>query len=173
MSNPLGSVMAWYTIALDSVRVTRRVIERQIAGAVTGKHVFFAQPQADNVAKLEEASRELSRLVVLALVAIFERTLRDYLTQIPAAVLPAGDAHRDAVRAELVKDIEFWNLSSRVLEVFPAVDANLRGQVKQAIDYRNWVAHGHSLGKAPPSNVLPEDAHQRLTDFLTQAGVIP
>lgn len=172
MANPLDPVMAWYQIALDSIRVTRRVVEQQIAGAVTAKHVFFARPQADNVTGLEEAKKELARLVVLSLTAIFERTLRDYLNQIPVAALPPGDPHRDAVRNELIKDIEFWNISSRVLEVFPAVDPNLRGQVKQIIDYRNWVAHGHSLGKPPPSNVVPEDAYLRLTDFLAQAGVV-
>ena len=50
-----------------------------------------------------------------------KRTLRDYLIEIPRTVLPPGDAHRDAVREEIIEDIEFWNVSARVLEVFPAV----------------------------------------------------
>jgi hypothetical protein len=110
--------------------------------------------------------------VVLALTAIFERTLRDYLVQMPLTAVPPGDPHGDAVREEIVKDIELWNISTRVTEVFPAVDPAVRGQVKQIVAYRNWVAHGHSLAKPAPTNVVPVQAHQVLTTFLLQAGVI-
>ena len=48
----------------------------------------------------------------------------------------------------------------------------MRGQVKQIIDYRNWVAHGQTLAKPAPTNVVPVKAHQVLTDFLLQADVI-
>jgi hypothetical protein len=173
MANPLDAVMQWYRTALDSLRVTQRTLNQGIAGAVPDKHVFFGQPLADCTSWLDSAKEELERFVVLALTAIFERTLLDYLTQIPQTALPPGDPHRDAVREEMIKDIEFWNISSRVLEVFPAVDANVRGQVKQIIDYRNWVAHGHTLAKPAPSNVIPAKAHQQLTDFLVQAGLLP
>lgn len=172
MANPLDPVMSWYRTALDSIRVTQRTLSQGIAGAVTDKHVFFGQPLADCTSLLDSAKEELERLVVLALTAIFERTLRDYLIQYPQTALPPGDPHRDAVREEMIKDIEFWNISARVVEVFPAVDTNLRGQIKQIIDYRNWVAHGHTLAKPAPSNIVPGKAHQQLTDFLVQAGVI-
>ncbi len=172
MANPLDPVMQWYQTALDSIRVTQRALNQGIAGAVTNKHVFFGQPVADCTAWLEAAKEELERLVVLALTSIFERTLRDYLTDFPRAALPPGDPHRDAVREEIIKDIEFWNISSRVGEVFPAVAPPVRGQAKQIIDYRNWVAHGHTLARPAPSNIVPGKAHQHLTEFLVQAGVI-
>ena len=173
MVNPLDPIMRWQETALDSMRVTRRVLTQKIARAVTNRHVFSRETLAESLARLDEAKEELERLIVLALTAAFERTLRDYLMQIPRNALPPGDAHRDAVREEIVKDIGFWNISERVLEVFPTVDPAIRGQVKQVILYRNWVAHGHTLALPPPSNVVPRDAYQRLTTFLLQAGVVP
>jgi hypothetical protein len=158
--------------ALDSMRVTQRVLNLNLPGVVTIRHVFFHQPVADCTARIQAAKEELQRLVVLALTAIFERTLRDYLVQMSLTALPPGDPHGDAVRAEIVKDIEFWNISARVMDVFPGVDPAVRGDVKQIIDYRNWVAHGHTLARPAPARVVPVKAHQVLTAFLVQAGVI-
>jgi hypothetical protein len=171
MANPLDPVIEWYRTALDSMRVTQRALNQGITGAVTNRHVFFSQALTESTARLKGAKKELEQLVVLALVAIFERTLRDYLVQMPLTSLPPGDPHGDAVRAEIIQDLEFWNIS-RVIGVFPAVDSAVRGQVKQIMDYRNWVAHGHTLAKSAPANVVPVKAHQQLTAFLLQAGVI-
>jgi len=171
MANPLDPVMEWFRTAFDSIRVTQRTLTQGLAGAVTNRHVFYGQPLTDCKAQLQAAKEELERLVVLALTAIFERTLRDYLVQMPLTSLPPGDPHGDAVREEIIKDIEFWNIS-RVLEVFPVVDPDVRGRVKQIVDYRNWVAHGHTIAKPAPTNVVPVKAHKDLTTFLVQAGVI-
>ena len=65
-----------------------------------------------------------------------------------------------------------WNISVRVVELFAAVDPALRGQVKQIIKHRNWVAHGRTLIEAAPVVILPPGAHQRLTEFLRQAGIV-
>jgi hypothetical protein len=173
MVNPLDPVMDWYEIAFDSLRVTQRVVDQKIPRALTKRHKsLYGKPAEGCLSLLDSAKDELDRLVVLALTAIFERTLRDHLIQIPLTALPLGDPQRDAVRQEIVKDIEFWNISSRVLDVFPAVDRVTVGLVKQVIDYRNWVAHGHSLARPAPSNVIPGKAYQDLTTFLVQAGIL-
>ena len=172
-SNPLDRVLKWYRTTLDSIRVTERVVKQRIPRAITNRHASFKSDEiSDNIIALEEAKKELARVVVLALVAVFERTLRDHLKLIPIAALPPGDSQRDAVREAMLDDIEYWNITSRVLELFPAVDANLRGQVKQILEYRNWVAHGHTIGNPPPSNVDPAQAYQRLSAYLTQAGIL-
>ncbi len=172
MTNPLDPIIAWYTTAKDSIRVTRRVIETGIAGAVTNKHAFHGKPQYENESALDRAQEELDRLVVLGLVAIFERSLRDHLSALPIIPATTGIPLHDGVRGEIIKDMEFWNISSRVVELFATVDPALRGQVKQIIDYRNWVAHGQTQSKPAPIVISPTVAHQRLTDFLTQAGVV-
>ncbi len=172
MTNPLDPVLAWYTTAKDSIRVTRRVVATGIIGPVTNKHVFHGKPTADNEAALDQAQEELDRLTVLGFVAIFERALRDHLAALPIVAAASGVPLNDRVRDELLRDMEFWNISSRVIELFGTVDANLRGQAKQIIDYRNWVAHGQTQSQPPPVVMTPATAYQRLTDFLTQSGIV-
>ncbi len=172
MANPLDSVMLWYRTVRDSIRVTRRVLDREILDAVTEKHVFFGQESAQSSKQLSTASDELDDLVVLALTAFFERTIRDYLLQFPTRAFSGGDPHTDAVRNAMIDDIEYWNMTGRVIDLFPAVPTNVRGIVKQIIEYRNWVAHGKTISKLPSINVLPAHAYQNLTEFLRQAGVI-
>ena len=170
MTNPLDASLAWYTTARDSLRVTRRVLDTDIAGAISDKHIFFTQTDEEKRYGLEHAQRELDRLVVLGITAIFERTLRDHLR----GRLIAGDSPLDpnttAFHKAITEEIEFWKFSPRLIDLFPSVDTQLRGQVKQIIRYRNDVAHGK-----PPShnhNTNPVDAFLRLTDFLAQSGVL-
>ena len=173
MSNPLDPVLRWYTTAKDSIRVTRRVIDTGIANAVTSKHVFHVMTQTENETALDQAQEELERLVVLGLVAIFERSLRDHLSALPIIPVVTGVPLHDSVRIQIIRDMEFWHIERILLEsLFTAVDPLLKGQVKQIIDYRNWVAHGHTRSQPPPLVISPVIAHQRLTDFLTQAKVI-
>jgi hypothetical protein len=172
MPNPLDPILAWYATVNDCVRVTRRVIELGVAGAITDQHVFFTQGDQQKQAGLDRAQLELDRLVVLGLVAVFERTLRDHLAALPVIGAPTGVPLHEQVRENIVKDMERWSLSPGVLELFAAVDPTLRGQVKQIVQYRNWVAHGHTLNQPPPVSTNPAKAHRRLTDFLIQAGVI-
>jgi hypothetical protein len=181
MSNPLDPIIAWYTTAKDSIRVTRRVIATSIAGAVTNKHVFHGKAATDNEAALDQAQEELDRLVVLGLVAIFERSLRDHLFGLPVVAAATGVALHDRVRDELLKDMEFWNISSRVIELF-AVDAALRGQVKQIIDYRNWVARTNpksaapdryfSAGRSSATHGLPSASGTRWTVVLSDNAML-
>jgi len=172
MTKPLSAILAWYKATNDSMRVTRRALHQAIPGAITDKYVFYTLSEADADAMLDNAQQELNRLVILAMVAVFERTLRDSLRSLPMIALPAGDPLLDRVRDEILKDIEFWNISSRVVDLFAMVDPGLRGQVKQIIEYRNWVAHGRTLTEPAPVKTTPAVAYKRLTDFLTQAGVV-
>src|SRR5262245_11197279 len=91
MSNPLAPVIAWYKDARDSLLDTRNIITSGIKGAVTRKHVFHGKSSADNTTALAQAKEELDRLVVLGLVAVFERTLRDHLIALP--VIPPTSGH--------------------------------------------------------------------------------
>jgi hypothetical protein len=172
MSNPLDPILAWYTTAADGLRVTRRVVQKAVPGVITRRHVFHNRPRPECEAALDLALGELGRLVVLALTATFERAVRDYLRTLPAVGAETGDPHQDAVRDEVLNDLEMWNLHSRVIDLFTGVDANLRGQVKQIVKYRNWVAHGRTTTDPAPVATDPADAHNRLTEFLKQAKVI-
>jgi len=170
--NPLDEVMEWFQTARDAIRVTERIVTQKIPRAIIRKHRFHGQSEAACCELLTSSLDKLTHHVILGLTAIFERTLRDHLRKSPVLMAPTGDPHLDGVRSEILKDIEFWNLSARVVELFPSVDGNVRGLVRQIIEYRNWVAHGHSLGTSAPLKLEAIDAHRNLTTFLVQAGVI-
>ncbi|MBA3314102.1 MAG: hypothetical protein M3552_02710 [Planctomycetota bacterium] len=173
MSNPLDPVIAWFTTARDALRIAKRSITRKPLGLITDRHTQFfgipAEQATDNVVAAEE---ELNRLVVLALVAVFERTLRDSIINRSTPHLPNASLTDRRIIDQITQDIEFWHFSQRLLEVFDTVELALRGQVRQLVEYRNWVAHGRSAVAPPPVNVLPQLAYERLSKFLQEAGII-
>lgn len=173
MPNPLAPVLASYKAAWDALDVIRLAIGAGIALPTNPAHVFHTQTDAEKLAAVAAAKIEVERLGMVSLVATFERTLRDHLDALPVVAGPATDPLHTAVRSEIIRDMEMWNISSRVIELFAAVAPAVRGQVKQIIKYRNWVAHGRTLIEPPPIVILPPAAHQRLTDFLTQADILP
>jgi hypothetical protein len=173
MMNPLDPIMDWYQTAYDSLRVTRRVLQSGAKGLVTDRHVFFDLSLDESGHKVDESISELENVVVLALVAAFERTLRQYVLDVLRATLIDGDAVRGRIREEVANDVEFWHFSDRLVDVFETVPALDRGNVKQLIEFRNWVAHGHFLAKPAPVRAEPGPTYRRLTDFLRTADVIP
>jgi hypothetical protein len=171
MTNPLDPVMDWYRTANDSMRVTERALNKNIKEAFTARHVFSTLAVAESRRRIEAAKQELGRVVVLMLVAVFERTLRDFLLDIPRSAISSAEPVHQAVREAVLDDIEFWR-SEDVIDVFQAVPKDLRGLIKNIIKYRNWVAHGHWLAKPPPANIDPVMAYRRLSEFLQKAGLI-
>ncbi len=170
--NPLDIIMDWYHSARDSLRVTRRVLDKGIDDAITQRHVFYELSKAESKDRLEKSQRELDNVVVVTLVAVFERTLRDFVVSVLRGALTVADAMVSAIGEEAVQDAEFWHFSERLIRVFVTVDEADRANVKQLIDFRNWFAHGRFLAEAPPVNVVPRVAYQRLTAFLSGAGAI-
>ena len=119
------------------------------------------------------AKNQLVDLVVLELVAVFERVLRDFVLQLPRHVLSGRDSVDEAVRREIHEDIEYWRLSDRLLSIFVGrVGAARVGQIKQVVGYRNWVAHGRRHPVPPDGYVTPVVAYRQLTEFLLSGGVI-
>jgi hypothetical protein len=173
MSNPLDPIMAWHGVALDSMRITSRVLEKEIGLAIAPKHIFYGQPTSECLERVEEAKAQVADLAVLALVATFERGVRDFLGALPRNSTPGGNPVDEAVRKELLGDLEYWNLSDRILRVFGnQVPATVIGQVRQIIEYRNWIAHGRSESKPPSARVVPQFAYRTLSEFLRLSGIV-
>ncbi|MGH7191964.1 MAG: hypothetical protein ACREJM_00340, partial [Candidatus Saccharimonadales bacterium] len=145
------------------------------SGPLTSRYVFHSLSASDNASRLSVASEQLDHLTVLALVAVFGRVLRDYVASvIQRRFSPIGSVET-RISMCLLEDAEFWNFSARLIDVFDNVQVDVRGQVKQFVDFRNWFAHGRHAAAAPeppPINVIPKNAHQVLTTFLRQAGLI-
>lgn len=173
MPNPLAPILAWYQVNLDSLRITQRVLTKGIDHVVLVKHksLHGADPKVAGQ-RIEAAKEDLARLTVLDLAAVFERTVRLFLLEEYGKAFVGGTPLLDAILAESKVDIEFWNVSERLLAVFPGIDPRIRGNVKQVVEYRNWVAHGKRIDQQAPTNVTPEDAFQRLTAFLDQLGLV-
>jgi len=173
MSNPLDPIMEWHIVALDSMRITARVLEKEIRSAITSKHVFYAQPIPESLERVEEAKAQVADLAVLALVATFERAVRDFLGGLQRNSTPGENPIDEAVRTELLSDLEYWNLSDRILRVFGnQIPGPVIGQVRQIVEYRNWVAHGRSKNKPPSAKVVPQFAYRTLSEFLTRSGIV-
>jgi hypothetical protein len=155
--------------------VTRRVLEQNIDRAVTDKHCFFALPRTDALRRIRDALTEFDNLTVVAMVAVFERALRDHLSDHITKLLPATPDLLAALRERILDDAEYWNISSCVLDQLfkTAVPSDLCGEVKQIIEWRNQVAHGHVRGKRTPGYAVPSVVYQRLSDFLRASGLIP
>jgi hypothetical protein len=173
MNDPLAPIMAWYTIVRDSMRVTSRVLNKEIRQAITDKHIFHYEPKPVSLERLSGANRELDDLVVLSLVATFERTLRDFIMARPACLLASGDPIDDAIHKSILIDVEYWRIADRLLEVFKgSISPTHLGSVKQIVGYRNWVAHGRSSATPPDGNVSPQFAYGQLSRFLMDAGIV-
>jgi hypothetical protein len=172
MTNPLAPIMGWYRISLDCMNVTIRVINQRIPKAIIRKHVFHNEPESSCLESIEKARNELEDLVVLSLVATFERTLREFVMERPRGILGGGPID-DAIHSEIMKDIEYWNLPERLIGVFQEhIESTHRGLVKQIIGYRNWVAHGKKTEIPPSGSISPEKAFKHLSDFLVKAKLI-
>jgi hypothetical protein len=174
MSNPLEPVWHWYEMTRDALRIALRVVEKKVPKVITKNHTLHAVPASEAASRIKVARQELDNMAVVALVAVFERTLRVYLAQTLLPGLPAKDSFDAAIRDRIKNDIEFWNLSSQLVgDVFKTrVAPDLCGMVKQVIDYRHDVAHGHAAGKPTPGYADPAFVFQRLTRFLEDAQVV-
>jgi hypothetical protein len=173
MTNPLSPVMAWYEILRDSMRVTSRVIRKEIRGAITDKHAFHYEQSDVSLLRLSGANQELDDLVVLSLVATFERTLRDFVMERPGRIIVSDDPIDEAIHSAILSDIEYWRIADRLIGIFKVqVTSDLQGQIKQIVGYRNWVAHGRATAIPPDGNVPPQFAFEKLSEFLLAVGII-
>lgn len=173
--NPLDPIIDWHRTAQDALRVTLRVINQGAGGIVTSRHVFHAMPQDDCFDRVRMASDQLDNFTVLALVAVFERLLRDHVLSIVQNRFAATNSIETRIMACVENDAEFWNFTGRLIDVFDTVHSDVRGRVKQFVDFRNWLAHARHAGTLPqaaPLVLTPRDVHQVLTTFLQQAGLL-
>lgn len=173
MANPLDSVWRWYQLALDCLKVTQRTARIGLQSAVTDKHkILFPLTLDDRISEIESAKKALSRLTVVDLAAVFERTLRSHLTGALSGFIPNNHPiFVAALRTQVETAAEWWKFEE-LIDLYPSIDGNVRGMAKDVIKFRNWAAHGrHATAEPAPSNVTPEDAYPRLADFLTAAGI--
>jgi len=164
----LSRVEALYTsygALKDSVRIARRSIRR--SGYALHARTQFAGLEVEEASRiLETAAFDLNDLVVLGLVANLERALRDFLEQ------SAEDVHRDSPHplsipvADLTQDAIERRPFSDIIDLFGQVSEEIRGPMKQVIQYRNWIAHGRNSDRPPPVRADPEGTIKLIQAFI-------
>jgi hypothetical protein len=82
-------------------------------------------------------------------------------------VVPTALGERLEISAK--KEIERWRIGE-IIDLFDfAVDGNVRGRMKQIVEYRNWVAHGKNPDVPPSSRTTePKTTYDTIVDFITQ-----
>ena len=139
----LDNVLQDYATVRDALRVTARVVTSGSKGIIQDKHrTLYSVEPATVVERIEAAQKELELLTVFSLVAAFERVLRELVVEVIQDRFRLRNEFEAKIEEQLISDAEFWKFSQELVEAFVLVPENLRGQVKQLIYYRDWVAHG-------------------------------
>lgn len=189
LHNPLPALWDSFLYSADALKVARRIsssawtpknAECQSSIEAYKKHLLNHtnfNRHADLQATFGQVQKEHSDLFVLALWAVFERFLRDYLLEkgqvLEQQVVP--DTLGKGIYQHYQKEVEFWK-PDEILEFIKNLiteqnnNIDLIGHAKQIYTYRNWVAHGKKAGRMP-SHITPATAYETLTqitDILLQ-----
>jgi hypothetical protein len=170
------SIYSNYLTVKDTIKVTQRSIKvtlRSLSKESPSLHdrTIFENMKPKEVAEMIKTSeKEFSDLIVLALFANFELQLRD-------EILEKSSILKDIIPAELgkeidefaQKEIEKWRIRD-IIDLFKfAVDGNTRGEIKQILRYRNWVAHGKNPDPAKSVNKTePKVTYEMIVEFIDQ-----
>lgn len=167
-SQNIDNVFSVYSLLRDSIRITKRSINRDLA-VLNSRTCFLGETKDEALEKISDAETELDDIMVLSLFASFERELR-------ISIQTALDSNMNKINETIAKlatltsdSIERWTVSDMVDSLSDVVDLEVRSQVKQIYEYRNWVAHGKNINRLPAARADPKMV-QRIKDmFVSQA----
>ena len=174
MSNPLDSVWDAYTTATSALKVARRCAAiGEVASEPLLRDTRFCACDASTCESLLESAREqIDDQTVLALYAVFEAALRDYLTQ-QAILLHQAKQPHPQFGQELAVLFDGYCGDVRMDAVeklfLAAVGVHLVATAGSIRVYRHWIAHGRRW--AAPPTVVPQFAYRALTQFLQASGL--
>lgn len=169
----MNEIWAWYEAARDSLRLALHIAASVPSSALSTdiiprKSIFQSAPSDEVKQKLQKAQQELDDLTIVALWASFEQQVLDHIEQVVHRTLKQKrkDRLQQRVLQACLKNSRYWHFKE-VLDLYKAIiDPQLVGNVKQVLQYRNWVAHGRT--SPMPPNIMPRAAYERLKDFLDQ-----
>lgn len=154
-----------YQATIDSMKVTRRAIDKGPARLVAGTNIS-EWPASDAAEKLKAVQDDVDDLFILALWAVFERELRDFVETEGARALASSSAPFYQNLSLLVcREVEYWN-NDDLLDLFKTpANAPLIGNAKQVRQYRDWVAHRNPK-RSRVANITPEIAYSTLSAII-------
>ena len=167
----LQTVFETYEVIKDTIRVTARSIHQE-THALHSRTVFVAERKDDAVERLRDVSDEFDEVMVLSLVASFERELRDALKEAVGSNLHRPNSTIERLYGATVESIDRWTVPDMLDLFVDVVPGTLRGQIKQLYEYRNWVAHGKNPQKLPSAKADPKTAYRTLQSFVALVGSV-
>jgi hypothetical protein len=175
----LADAWKWYQTTKANLGRMRRLGEKYwndptLKDASFWQDDQFRMLEAGDVVEETTAGLEpIDDLAVVVLFSVFESHVRDYLIE---QIKPQAERITDPILKEAaddamqgVKEGSFYRQVVDPLKKQNRVEADLVTQVDQVRHYRNWVAHGRR--DAPPNNVTPKTAYERLEKFLAVLGI--
>jgi hypothetical protein len=175
----LADAWNWYQATRQNLARMRRLGEKHwddpsLADASISRDDHFRMLEAaDIVAQTTVSLEPIDDLAIVVLFSVFESHVRDYLMEL---IQPEADRIIDPILRDAANDatqgVREGSFYSRVLEPLKKqnrVSADLVTQVDQIREYRNWVAHGRR--EVPTNNVSPDQAYERLREFLAALGI--
>ncbi len=154
--NPLDAIRDWHASTKEAIRVARRSLNKRsdFPQLIEPKHKrFFDTDRIVVESELSLGEEWIDNLAVLHLVATFERILRQHIRELVTKAQRNASEVTRQVLTICREETEYWRLSEQLLESFVTVEASIRGQVRQAVKFRDWVAHGHHLDDRAPDNI--------------------
>jgi hypothetical protein len=174
MIRSLVDAWRWYeamknlTVMMD--RIARRYwnedVQEQTLAQTLHQDAMLKEYAAAPILELTQRVKDdLDDLAVLLLFSVFEAIVRERTLEEMDRELPTPPSHPTLTRAIAdAKDAVEHGSFGRVTEAYKSLNPDVKTQVDQVRQDRNWVAHGHR--GAPKNNVDPARASDRLGFFL-------
>ncbi|CAM2156606.1 RiboL-PSP-HEPN domain-containing protein [Pararobbsia alpina] len=114
---------------------------------------------------LDEALKQTEELTVVALWAVFERDLIEYVR---STVKWLSNGRPESYARNLVDKVEceaeFWRVGD-ILDLFKGeIDTHQIARIKEIKRYRDWIAHRNPRRSVPPA-FSPEEVYGHLTEL--------
>lgn len=168
----LTQVFSIYETLKDSIKVTRRSINKSGDDILHRNTLFWGEQKDEMLNKISSVEIELDDIMILSLFASFERELRTSVQHIICSNSSQNSPIIIRFIAMTSESVERWTIKEIIDAFDGVVDEKLRSIVKQIYDYRNWVAHGKNPNKPPPIKTDPKTVFFNLRDFSKQASII-
>lgn len=169
MTNPLDEEITAFQTTLEAFKVVRRILDRRTDPVSNTR--FYGLTDTEGHQLLEQAEEQLSKLVAFSLFAVFERTLREHLSNSLVAVSTSTTVPPElanSLHGFLQSGTDNWRIDDVIGMFQPPVSPVDVANVKGIRTYRHHVAHG----AAPPVAIPPQTVYAQLTDFLTGARLV-
>lgn len=167
-SNPLLPVWQSYQASKNAFKIAKAANKHPDRENLLKINDLYLLSKDEAIKTFEQGWRESEALFVLSLWATFERFIRNYLQEKGKKLQEISPTSlASSIYPYFEKEVEFWKAED-ILDLLKSSltpNANLIGQAKQILQYRNWIAHGKNANTIP-TQVTPVYAFDTLNAIV-------